>query len=188
MSKRVKKLSLDDKKLWRTVTKTVIPYGEKFEFNDVETTQDAEIEKPLKTKAPITRIAAEPYQPPIQRPKSIRKPTELNPIDRPVHKKIAKGRVTIDARIDLHGLTQQIAHRVLYDFLTDAYLCGDRHVLVITGKGTSSGCRVILRQVVPDWFQKSEFKEFVSGYRVSAQHHGGDGALYVRLRKKGTNS
>ncbi len=166
----------------------MIPYGEKFEFNDVELTQDAEIDNIVSTKAPETRIPTEPYQPPTQRPKPIRKLTELNPIDRPVHKKIAKGRVTIDARIDLHGLTQQIAHRVLYDFLTDAYLGGDRHVLVITGKGTSSGGRGILRQVVPDWFQKSEFKEFVSGYRVSAQHHGGDGALYVRLRKRGVNS
>ena len=188
MSKRVKKLSLDDKKLWRTVTKTVIPYGEKFEFNDVELTESAEIDNIVSTKAPVTRIPTESYQPPTQRPKPIRKLTELNPIDRPVHKKIAKGRVTINARIDLHGLTQQIAHRVLYDFLTDAYLGGNRHVLVITGKGTSSGGRGILRQVVPDWFQKSEFKEFVSGYRVSAQHHGGDGALYVRLRKKGTNA
>ena len=101
-----------------------------------------------------------------------------------MHKKIAKGRVSIDATIDLHGMTQQIAHRTLYNFLTDAYLCGDRHVLVITGKGNSSGGRGILRQVVPDWFKNPEFKELVSGFRASAQHQGGDGALYVRLRRK----
>jgi DNA-nicking Smr family endonuclease len=112
------------------------------------------------------------------------KSSDLHPIERPVHKKIAKGRVTIDARIDLHGMTQQIAHRALYNFLTDAYLCGDRHVLVITGKGTSSGGRGILRQVVPEWFKNPDFKELVSGFRSSAQHHGGDGALYVRLRRK----
>lgn len=185
MSKRVKKLSVDDQKVWRHVTQTVIPYGEPLEMDvfedEIETVERLKSVKPGKS---ILRSTADSYQPPLQKPKSPYIPTDLNPIERPVHKKISKGRVSIDARIDLHGMTQQIAHRALFNFLSDCYLCGDRHVLVITGKGNASGGRGILRQVVPEWFKKPDFIELVSGFRSSAQHHGGDGALYVRLRRK----
>lgn len=185
MSKRVKKLSLDDQKVWRHVTQTVIPYGDPLDdiqFED-EVDQNGEL-KSVKPENVRLRSTADSYSPPVQSAKMKIPSSDLHPIERPVHKKIAKGRVSIDARIDLHGMTQQIAHRALFNFLSDAYLCGDRHVLVITGKGSSSGGRGVLRQVVPEWFSNPDFKELVSGFRSSAQHHGGDGALYVRLRRK----
>lgn len=194
MTKRHKKLTEDDRKIWHKVTKTVTPYGNMPDLSedtlDVASLNvdyiDDKGKKPLPKKQ-VLRSVAESYQPPISKPKvasNVVKQQSLNPIERPVHRKISKGRVSIDARIDLHGMTQQSAHWALYNFLGDAHQQGLRHVLVITGKGNSSGGQGILKRAVPDWFAKSDFKMFVSGYRNAAQHHGGEGALYVRLRKK----
>lgn len=189
MTKRHKKLTEDDRKIWHKVTKTVTPYGSMPELDDdlIDIDYiDGKDEKPLPKKQ-ILRSVAESYHPPISKPKIAStgvKQQLLNPIERPVHRKISKGRVSIDARIDLHGMTQQSAHWALYNFLGDAHQQGLRHVLVITGKGNSSGGQGVLKRAVPDWFTKTDFKMFVSGFRNAAQHHGGEGALYVRLRKK----
>lgn len=107
----------------------------------------------------------------------------LHDIDRPTIRKIAKGRVEIQARIDLHGMRQREAHDLLYSFLADAWHRGLRFVLVITGKGSSSGSEGILKQAVPHWFSTPLFRIYVSAYEDAVRHHGGHGALYVRLRK-----
>lgn len=108
---------------------------------------------------------------------------ELHPFDRPTIKKISKGRLEIEARIDLHGLTQREAHDLLYGFLADAWNRGLRLVMVITGKGSSSRGEGVLKQVVPHWFSTPLFRIYVSSYENAARHHGGQGALYVRLRR-----
>ena len=108
----------------------------------------------------------------------------IHPLDRPTHRKIAKGRIDIEARIDLHGLTQHEAHGLLYSFLVNAHARGLRHVMVITGKGRSRGSEGILKQAVPHWFSTPLFRMLVSAYEDAARHHGGHGALYVRLRRQ----
>ena len=60
-----------------------------------------------------------------------------------------------------------------------------RHVLVITGKGSSLGSDGILRQAVPHWFATPSFRALVSAYEFAHRIHGGDGAIYVRLRRSG---
>lgn len=106
-------------------------------------------------------------------------------LDEPTHRKIAKGKLGIGARIDLHGLTQGEAHTLLHAFLHRAHGDGLRHVLIITGKGASFGSDGILRQAVPHWFSTPMFRPYVSAYEDAARHHGGAGALYVRLRRQG---
>lgn len=108
----------------------------------------------------------------------------LNPIERPVQRKIARGRLPLEARIDLHGLMQAEAHDLLHDFLIRAHQRGLRHVLVITGKGTSRGGEGVLRRGVPQWLAKPEFRSLVSGYEQAARTHGGEGALYIRLKRR----
>ncbi|MFP3787233.1 Smr/MutS family protein, partial [Burkholderia sp. SIMBA_024] len=80
-------------------------------------------------------------------------------------------------------LTQGEAHGLLYGFLVSAHARGLRHVMVITGKGRSFGSEGILRQAVPHWFSTPLFRLLVSAYEDAARHHGGHGALYVRLRR-----
>jgi DNA-nicking Smr family endonuclease len=111
----------------------------------------------------------------------------LAQISRRTKQKLARGTEPIDARIDLHGLTQSEAHDALIRFLRRAQSDQLRFVLVITGKGRArfdaerdSG---VLRREVPRWLKLKEFSDYVLGYEAAHVGHGGEGALYVRLRK-----
>jgi DNA-nicking Smr family endonuclease len=100
--------------------------------------------------------------------------------------RVARGREAIDARIDLHGLTQSEAHAALLHFLRSASARGARLVLVITGKGRrgeGDRDRGVLRRQVPQWLGLNEFRPFVIGFEDAHIAHGGEGALYVRVRK-----
>ena len=94
----------------------------------------------------------------------------------------------IDARIDLHGLTQSEAHIALLRFLQRAQREGLRHALVITGKGDgawrdpASG-RGVLKRQVPLWLTLPEFRSFVVAVEQANVSHGGEGALYVKVRQ-----
>ncbi|GJE56173.1 MULTISPECIES: Smr/MutS family protein [Methylobacterium] len=103
---------------------------------------------------------------------------------------LRRGSLAIDARIDLHGLYQADAHAALIGFLMRARAAGHARVLVVTGKGggTSSESafseRGVLRRSVPHWLRGGELGHFVLGFEEAARHHGGAGALYVRLRRR----
>jgi DNA-nicking Smr family endonuclease len=99
--------------------------------------------------------------------------------------------VPIDARVDLHGLTQAAAHQRLRHFLAEAHLTGVKMALVITGKGAPDADRLgeergVLRRVVPAWLASGEFRAFVIGFEPAGRRHGGEGALYVRIRGRKT--
>ena len=108
-----------------------------------------------------------------------------HPLEKPVKRKLSRGRLKLEARIDLHDLIQSEAHHILLDFLIRAHERGLRHVLVITGKGSSRGSEGALKRAVPMWFSKPEFRYLISSHEPAAVHHGGEGALYVRLSRKG---
>jgi DNA-nicking Smr family endonuclease len=110
----------------------------------------------------------------------------LAPIMRKEKHKIARGHETIDARIDLHGMTQTEAHAALRSLLRRSQANGAKFVLVVTGKGLPNGAfhgRGVLRRQVPLWLALPEFRRYVAGFDVAGASHGGEGALYVRLRK-----
>lgn len=102
-------------------------------------------------------------------------------LDEPTRRKISKGRMGIEARIDLHGMTQEQAYSRLLGFLEQAQIMGRRTILVITGKGVRG--EGILRNAVPRWLNEPDFRRLVSGYHEAAIVHGGSGALYVRVRR-----
>jgi DNA-nicking Smr family endonuclease len=104
--------------------------------------------------------------------------------DAPTLNKLSKGRLPIEGRVDLHGMTQGEAHNLLLSFLHRAYAEGLRYVLVITGKGSSLGSDGVLRRAVPDWLATPSFRMLVSSHDSAARHHGGSGALYIRLRRR----
>lgn len=103
--------------------------------------------------------------------------------DAPTRKKLAKGRLPIEARVDLHDMNQAQAHGLLLSFLHRAHARGLRHVLVITGKGASYGSDGVLKRAVPVWLTTPPFRALVSGAADAARTHGGAGALYIRLRR-----
>ncbi len=137
--------------------------------------------KPKPPPRQITQVVDLPIALPAKRPF-----THHHPLEKPVKKKLAKGRLPIEARLDLHGLYQDEAHDLLLDFLLRAWDRGLRYVLVITGKGSSMGSEGALRRAVPLWFSKAEFRILISSYEWAARHHGGEGAMYVRL-SRGSN-
>lgn len=179
-----KGLSSEDRILWGKVARSTRAMPGKldelteFEAVSTEKIEDEKPPEPKKTKA--GKPANEGIALTIGRGKE----TRHHPLERPVKRKIAKGRLALEARIDLHGMIQSEAHGFLLGFLIKAHERGLRHVLVITGKGTSLGSDGALKRAVPLWFALPEFRPLISSYEPAARNHGGDGALYVRLARQ----
>jgi len=121
-----------------------------------------------------------------------KKSPPLAPLDKRQKQRVARGRQAIDARIDLHGMTQSQAYAALMHFVHEAQGSGARLVLVVTGKGSGKGSetsydaerqRGVLRRQVPLWLALPEFRPFIVGFDEAHVAHGGQGALYVRLRR-----
>jgi DNA-nicking Smr family endonuclease len=87
----------------------------------------------------------------------------------------------IEARLDLHGLTQAEAHHALSRFIAGSRAVGRRCVLVITGHGRFSGG--VLKQAVPRWLHEAEMRPHILAISPAQPQHGGAGALYVLLRR-----
>lgn len=180
-----RKLSTEERILWGKIARSTraLP-GRTEEARQLEDELAAMVaaeEAALGKPAPVDAAAKDAVVAPAGRP---RKPAGSHqPLEKPVHRKLAKGRLSIEARLDLHGLYQSEAHDLLLDFLFRAHDRGLRHVLVITGKGSSQGSEGALRRSVPLWFSKPEFRFLISSYEWAARHHGGEGALYVRLSR-----
>lgn len=123
---------------------------------------------------------------------------EPRDLDHKLSRRIRRGQIEIDARLDLHGMTQARAHSELRGFLLRCSAQKLRTVLVITGKGRRDETdkhhdwwqdkdgegRGILRRNLPGWLADPTLKPLVLGYEAAAQRHGGSGAFYVRLRRR----
>lgn len=174
------KLSTEDRILWGKVARSVTPMPGK--------AIDDEAREPEEFGQLLDAPPAAPARPVETEPSPHRKPPEGRPqhgIDRPTKTKLSKGRLPIEGKVDLHGLTQSEAHSLLLSFIHRAYADGRRHVLVVTGKGSSLGSDGVLRRAVPAWFATPSFRGLVAGYEEAARRHGGGGAIYVRLRRPG---
>ena len=102
-------------------------------------------------------------------------------IDRANAERLKRGQRAIEARLDLHGLTQTEAHRALCGFVTTSRTMGRRCVLVITGRGRLGGG--ILKDAVPRWLDEAGLRPHVLAIAPAQPQHGGGGALYLLLRR-----
>ena len=106
-------------------------------------------------------------------------------LDRRTKTRLRRGQVSIEARIDLHGLTQPEAHAQLLRFLESAVERGLRSVLVITGKGLRANGKIgILRSGVPRWLNQQPARDWIKAFDYAVNRDGGEGALYVLLRRR----
>jgi len=174
-------LTYDERVLWSAVTQSMTP------LRPEEAQREPEPAAPLaesKTKSMTKPRHAETLTAPAPP-----KPTPIAPpLSRRARRNVARGRHEIDARLDLHGLTQSEAHSTLLRFLRTASSRDARLVLVITGKGKAGGHeegreRGVLRRQVPQWLSLPEFRDYVVGFEDAHIAHGGEGALYVRVRR-----
>jgi DNA-nicking Smr family endonuclease len=167
-----RRLTESERILWREITRSIAPLRP-LPAEDFEAVAEAITSPPI--TAPLR-----PAKPDVPRPKH--EPPPLTPLGRRTKQRVARGRDAIDGRIDLHGLTQAEAHDALLHFLHQAQARGARTVMVITGKGRSGEGGVLKRQV-PLWLALPEFRAIVIGFEAAHHRHGGEGALYVRMRR-----
>jgi len=170
-----RRLSEDEHALWKGVTRSIAP---------LRKVAIAEADEAAAPPAVKTRARARAAPMPIVAPKPAGPPA-LVPLGRKMKQRIARGRHTIDGRLDLHGMTQAEAHEALLRFLHSGQSRGAKVVLVITGKGGRQGTegRGVLNRMVPLWLRLPEFRGLVVGFENAAIGHGGEGALYVSLRR-----
>jgi DNA-nicking Smr family endonuclease len=186
--RRRRELSEEERALWRGVARSVRPLR-RHARRDAEEPEQAIAAPPARTshKAKGTK-GTKPTK--IVEPARAAKPPAPPPLAalaRREKQQIARGRTAIDARIDLHGMTQSQAHAALVRFLRRAQGDGAKFVLVVTGKGSRAADgaseRGVLRRQVPLWLQLPELRDAVVGFEEAHVGHGGEGALYVRLRR-----
>jgi DNA-nicking Smr family endonuclease len=184
--RRDKKLTREDRILWGKVARSVTPMPGRMADEEETEPQDfaGMLEAPTIAARPPKPPSPAPVLMPPYSPERQAPPRTAHGIDRTTRTKLAKGRIAIEGKVDLHDLTQSEAHALLLSFLHRAYADGRRHVLVVTGKGASLGSEGILRRAVPGWLATPPFRMLVSAHEPAASRHGGSGALYVRLRRR----
>jgi DNA-nicking Smr family endonuclease len=180
--RRKRGLSEEERALWESVAKQVKPLRKRHRAaKPPAAPPEAEVSVALKPVAsPKPPALPKIITPPRQ------EPPPLAPIGRRERSHLSRGRKEIDARLDLHGMTQSRAHHRLFTFLQRAHSDGLTFVLVITGKGKVGGAeseRGVLRRQVPLWLSLPEFRSLVVGFEEAHIGHGGEGALYVRVRR-----
>ncbi|HTL64373.1 MAG TPA: Smr/MutS family protein [Pseudolabrys sp.] len=172
--KRRRVLSAEERVLWTAITKSIAPLRDSDALEEIETAEHIAPQIDI-----LSAKKARSAEPAGNRP-----PAPLAALGRRMRTRVARGKEAIDGRLDLHGLTQSEAHRTLLRFLQAAAARGARLVLVITGKGRrGEGERGILKRQVPQWLGLPEFRALIVGFEQAHVAHGGEGALYIRLRR-----
>jgi DNA-nicking Smr family endonuclease len=190
---RKRVLSEEERALWDSVAKQTKPLR-----------KTSRLAKTSLTKTPLAKAsvakasaaASSTVKPPAAPAKPIPSPPPSRPgksavpplvsLGRRERTRLSRGKDQIDARLDLHGMTQIRAHHALLGFLQRAHTGGMTFVLVITGKGKVGSAeqdRGVLRRQVPHWLGLPEFRALVVGFEEAHVGHGGEGALYVRVRR-----
>jgi len=179
-------LNLDEKELWNKVSESV---QKSKEGNADKTLNEEKNTKILKKETSIV------VNPVIWTPHPITsEKTAINgskSMDQKALKKLKKGKFTPEAKLDLHGLTSEQAHRVLMPFIINNYKQNKRLVLVITGKGEKNNDNAygssslgVLKKKVPQWLRLQPVDDCILDFVEAHQKDGGSGALYIYLKKK----
>lgn len=178
---RRRKLSPEEEALWRKATRDVARYMP-------EKTGPAEIVSEANNFSGTPKKRRSPTVPPARR--EAKAPGPVNRLasgDPRLDRLAGRGRVEIDAVLDLHGHTQGTARTALHRFISAGHASGARCLLVITGKGAGASephsGRGVLRARFSDWINEEPVREFVSRAANAHQRHGGGGAFYVFLKR-----
>lgn len=171
--------------LWKEVTKDIIPLKGENIADKQGKPKESLVSKAVKNTShtPATTRTNDTYTPPEV------KGTE---VDHRTSQRLKRGQIPIEGRLDLHGKTQNEAYDALLDYIPHAYNQGKRCVLIITGKGSrqensassSQPKTGILKQKTPEWLSTSPLNAYVLRIETARQIHGGEGALYVLLRRE----
>lgn len=180
----------NDLALWQKVTADIKPLKRRAAVGErtpkpAASAPPASLEPALerKTAPPVPALPPAPPAPALP----ALKPGTTAGLDRRTAQRLRRGQLDIAGKLDLHGLTQSAAHRALRQFVEEAAHDGKRCVLVVTGKGQGrSGEREtgVLRRMVPRWLNEAALRALIVGVESAQGRHGGEGALYVLLKRK----
>lgn len=184
-SQKEHKKNNQNNSLWEQVTKNITPLkGKNIADKQKTPTQNAEsAPKTNKSQTHAPTQTKDTYTSPEI------KSTET---DHRTSQRLKRGKFPIEGRLDLHGKTQNEAYDSLLNFIPSAYHQGKRCVLIITGKGgrQESGASLltskigILKQKTPEWLTTPPLNAYVLKIETARPNHGGEGALYVLLRRE----
>jgi DNA-nicking Smr family endonuclease len=169
----------EEVQIWSVVASTVAPIAGR-------TLPKAAAADPLPPARTPPEFAGKPAKGPAPalKPRPLpHAPRTLHAIEPNRERRLARGRDELEARIDLHGLDQDRARDALERFLLRAQADGRRAVLVITGKGSTGDG--VLRRRLPDWLNAQPLRAVVAGVSEARRWHGGKGAVYVALKRRG---
>ena len=184
----------DERTLFEAVMRDVRPLKRRQSRHAIGTAKlSAKMEIAAKPKPKTTaRLTTTPTHRPTVSPSVHAKPS--GGLDKRSAKRLRRGQMSIDGRLDLHGHTQADAHRAAHAFVAAGYRSGKRCVLIITGKGGArdniessfmpdrdSG---VLRRNLPRWLGEASVRHMVLRIESARPQHGGEGAYYVLLRRK----
>ncbi len=140
------------------------------------------------------RIGGSALAPSIELPATPARPIPGPGLDTRTERKLRRGKQEPEAKLDLHGMTLDRAHGALTGFIRRAHAEDKRLVIVVTGKGKprsgEDGYALplrepgALRRQVPIWLDSPPLASMVVGVSRAGPRHGGEGALYVRLRRR----
>ncbi|MEL6914362.1 MAG: Smr/MutS family protein [Pseudomonadota bacterium] len=187
---RKRKLRAEEQDLWSRVAATAVPLNPK----RVEPTPVTLPEPDRKTDKTPDPKPIEAFTLGERAPAASRIPTPRRApplMDAKAYRKLSRGKLKPEARLDLHGMTVDRAHPALTRFILGSHARGLRLVLVITGKGEGAGPggplpyqRGILRRQVPHWLAQAPLAPLILETVPAGRRHGGEGALYVYLRRQ----
>lgn len=163
----------DDTSLWRRAMRDVAPLSGRRPRPPLEPGR-APVPRP-----PEMRPDGPALQPPL--PRELPPLDRLAGIDRATAERLRRGRMAIEARLDLHGMTQDEAHRAVGAFVAGARGAGRRCVLVITGRGVAGGG--VLRHAVPRWLDEPGLRRHLLAIAPAQPRDGGNGAFYLLIRR-----
>ncbi|HUN50561.1 MAG TPA: Smr/MutS family protein [Candidatus Sulfotelmatobacter sp.] len=185
--------SSDDADIWRRLSETVKPLPGKVRKPVARPKPQPAAAAPTVANPPPPAPAPTAPAPPRPADLLLGRRRTIAGLDRRKADRLRRGELAIDARLDLHGMTQEAAHAALNRFIEQAAARDHRCLLVITGKGTprrsedDAGRPVrsgILRGAVPRWLAEPGLRPLIVAVHPAAMQHGGDGALYVLLKRK----
>lgn len=189
MSRRDDELTPEERRLWTRVTRTVTPADPVRRARSATATAAPSLpvadapRTPAQASSSAARAAevrSEPAARPAPRPHTLHR-AAAEALEPRRQRRLARERDPIDARIDLHGYGRFQAQDALTAFLAGAQARGCRAVLVVTGQGRRGGG--IIRASIQEWLTAPALRQVVSGFAPAHRRHGGEGAVYVTLRR-----
>ena len=190
-------LSDEDAELWARVAAQAEPLPALRRARHVQTLASVRAKASAKNKPAKSQPSAAPTSASVRTPassKTIRPqkalksvvqqnmPAPATRLEPKSKRRLARGSIEIEARLDLHGLSAAQARTRFVGFISAAVQAKQKWVLVITGKGRAG--TGVLRREVPLWLAEPPMNQLVIAYEPAAAAHGGDGALYLRLRRR----